>query len=274
MDDPHATKLRLKGQFRVRSYEADPLGRLQVPILCRLLQEAATAHAAELGVAVDALIDSGVAWVLSRLDLRVARWPRSDDQLVIETWPAAMNRLLTERRFRIVDTEDGEIGTAETLWLVLDLKRRRPVRLPAQVVDQLSKLELSPDPIRPTVLIAPDDPAVELVFTVRRSDVDLAGHANNTSFVEWVVEAVPDEVWTSCDLSELSIQFLAECHRGQTVVSRSEVAVVAGSSEIRHQLVRQEDGIEVARARTSWHRAGGRPSLEGASSGLLNTRER
>ena len=30
------------------------MGRLQVPILCRLLQQTATAHAAEIGVAVDA----------------------------------------------------------------------------------------------------------------------------------------------------------------------------------------------------------------------------
>jgi acyl-ACP thioesterase len=243
---------RLCRRFTVRSYEADFLGRVQAPILCRLLQEAATTHAAELGVAVDALIDSGVAWVLSRLDLRMTSWPGSDAELVIETWPAAMNRLLTERRFRIVDSGQRELGTATTLWLVLDLERRRPVRLPAEVAGHLSVLGLSPDPSRPAELTAPENPTRELAFTVRRSDVDLAGHANNTSFVGWVVEAVPDEVWRGHDLAELSIQFLAECHRGQTVLSRSETAALVDSHEVRHQLVRKEDGVEVARARTMW----------------------
>jgi medium-chain acyl-[acyl-carrier-protein] hydrolase len=74
-------KPRFRVRYRVRSDEADPLGRLQVPTLCRLLQEAATAHAAELGVAVDALIGRGVAWVLSRLDLDVKRWPRGEDEI-------------------------------------------------------------------------------------------------------------------------------------------------------------------------------------------------
>jgi medium-chain acyl-[acyl-carrier-protein] hydrolase len=254
MDDPHATNARLREQFRVRSYEADSLGRLQVPILCRMLQEAATAHAAELGVAVDALVDNGVAWVLSRLDLHVERWPRCDDDIVVETWPAAMNRLITERRFRLLNATGGTLGEASTLWLILDLERRRPVRLPAQVADQLSKLELSPDPVRPQELVPPEDATSELAFTVRRSDVDLAGHANNTSFVEWIVEAVPDEVWTSCDLSELSIQFIAECRRGQTVLSRSQLVSDADTREVRHQLTRVEDGVEVARARTSWQR--------------------
>jgi len=241
----------LQDRFRVRSYEADPLGRLQVPILCRLLQEAATAHAARLGVAVDALIDSGVAWVLSRLDLKVERWPRVDDEIVVETWPAAMNRLLTERRFRMLDSTGRELGAAATLWLVLDLERRRPVRLPPQVVGHLRDLDLAPDPMRPDELIEPEDPNIELAFTVRRSDVDLAGHANNTSFVEWAVEAVPDEVWRASDLHELAIQYLAECHRGQTVLSRSQLTR-GEPLEVRHQLLRQKDGVEVARARTTW----------------------
>ena len=245
---------RLSERFRVRAYEADPLGRLQVPMLCRLLQEVATAHAAKLGVAVDALIDSGVAWVLSRLDLKVERWPRVDDEIVIETWPAAMNRLLTERRFRMLDSTGHEIGSATTLWLVLDLERRRPVRLPVEVIEQLRRLDLAPDPVRADDLIAPDRPDVELAFTVRRSDVDLAGHANNTSFVEWAVEAVPDEVWRTCDPARLEIQFFAECHRGQTVISSGELVEGDGAHEVRHQLIRQDDGVEVARARTVWAR--------------------
>lgn len=242
----------LRERYRVRSYEADPLGRLQVPILCRLLQEVATAHAAELGVAVDSLIESGVAWVLSRLDLRVEQWPRCDDEIVIETWPAAMNRLLTERRFRMLDADGHEVGSASTLWLVLDLERRRPVRLPPHVVDRLEKLDLAPDPVRPDELSGTESSDIELVFTVRRSDVDLAGHANNTSFVEWAVEAVPDEVWRAFDLHEFEIQFLAECRRGQTVLSRSQLVGDDPTPEVRHQLVRQEDGVEVARARTTW----------------------
>ncbi len=241
-------------RFRVRSFETDPLGRLQVPILCRLLQEVATLHAAELGVAVDALVNRGVAWVLSRFDLRMEQWPRIDDEIAVETWPAAMNRLLTERRFRIMDSSCQEIGSASTLWLVLDLERRRPVRLPTMVVEHLRKLDLAPDPVRPTELVSPEGATLELAFTVRRSDVDLAGHANNTSFVEWIVEAVPDEVWRTCELFGLEIQFLAECRRGQTVLSRGQLIDIAGTHEVRHCLTRQNDGAEVARARTTWQR--------------------
>ena len=71
-------------------------------MLCKLLQEAATAHAAKLGVAVESLREAGVAWVLSHLRLRVERWPGPDAEIVVKTWPEAANRLLVERRFEVL----------------------------------------------------------------------------------------------------------------------------------------------------------------------------
>lgn len=241
-------------RFRVRSYETDPLGRLQIPILCKLLQEVAIAHASLLGVAVETLLERGTAWVMSRLHLELAQWPRGDTEIVIETWPEAMSRLLVERRFSLKSPEGRQLGAVSTLWLVLDLERRRPVRLPAKVWDRFDEYEIGTEPTRATNLATPEPADRELAFTVRRSDVDLAAHANNTSFVEWTMEAVPDVVWSTCDLVDLEIQFLAECHQGQTVVSRSQVIEEDGNHEVRHQLVREEDGAEVARARTLWQK--------------------
>jgi len=238
--------------FQVRSYETDPQGRLQVPILCQHLQEAATAHAAILGVAVESLIDSGVAWVLSRLHLAMNRWPAAEEHILVETWPEAASRLFTERRFEVVDSSKRRIGSASTLWLVLDLERRRPVRLPPQVAERLHEHELADEPRRFGDLVAPAPAEIELGFTVRRSDLDLAGHVNNTSYIEWAIEAVPDEVWSTADLTALEIHFLSECHHGQRVVSRSQVIDRGDDTEVRHQLMRPDDGTEVARALTVW----------------------
>ena len=240
--------------FQVRAYETDTRGRLQIPILCQLLQEAATAHAAILGVAVESLIESGFAWVLSRLHLEMEHWPATDEKIVVKTWPEAASRLFTERRFEIFDSSERRIGAVSTLWLVLDLARRRPVRLPPQVTDRLDEHDLGSEPRRFEELNPPDPVEHELGFTVRRSDLDLAEHVNNTSYVEWAIEAVPEEVWGSSELAELEIHFLSECHHGQTVLSRSRIVERTDATEVRHQLVREQDGSEVGRARTVWKR--------------------
>ena len=241
---------------RVRSYETDRLGRLQIPILCRWLQEAATIHAAELGVAVERLVDSGVAWVLTRLHLVVRRWPRAEDRMIIETWPEALDRLITERCFEILDGSGEAIGRASTTWVVLDLVRRRPIRLPPAVAGALQRHGLGDRPARRPDLEAPEDSDCQVEFAVRRSDLDRAGHVNNTSYVEWVVEAVPDAVWDEMELEELDIAYLSECRRGSVVASNCEVGDGEHGCRVRHELARVEDGVSVARALTIWRKTG------------------
>ena len=217
-----------------------------------MLQEAAGAHAAELGVAMETLIDDGMAWVLSHLRLEVARWPGAADEIVVTTWPDAANRLFTERRFEVTDPVGEVLASASTLWLVLDFERRRPMRFPPAVLDVLSRHDLGSQPMKPPRLEAPDPADCELVFTVRRSDLDLVDHVNNTSYVEWAIEAVPDRVWLGHELAELDISYLSECHHGQTVVSLSQTADADGGCVVRHQIARREDGEVVARARSGW----------------------
>ena len=69
--------------FRIREFETDKRGDLHAAVLSKFLQEAATVHAAELGVSVESLVDSGVAWVLRRLHLNVTRWPKAGDEIFL-----------------------------------------------------------------------------------------------------------------------------------------------------------------------------------------------
>jgi acyl-CoA thioesterase FadM len=144
------------------------------------------------------------------------------------------------------------MGSVSTLWLVLDLGRRRPVRLPESVTARMGELSIGENPARSADLESPAAAERELRFTVRRSDLDLAGHVNNTSYVGWAVEAVDDTVWEACDLSFLDIQVLSECRHGQTVVSGCQTEAIDGGFECRHRIVREDDGTETARARTMW----------------------
>lgn len=213
-------------------------------------------HAAALGVGVEVLIDGGVAWVLAHLRLEVGRWPGPDTEIVVRTWPEAANRLFTERRFEVLDSSGDRLAAAFSLWLVLDLERRRPVRFPALVLDALARHELGSQPMKQPRLDPPNPADRDLIFTVRRSDLDLADHVNNTSYVEWAIEAVPDEVWGRRELAELDISFLSECHHGQTMVSSSETTEGVDAVEVRHLIARRDDGEAVARARSVWRSPG------------------
>src|SRR5690606_3738923 len=86
-------------------------------------------------------------------------------------------------------------------------------------------------------------------FNVRYGDLDLNNHVNNVHFVEWVLEAVQQETRDNLHLKSIDVQFKAECLYGDRIKSESEMI---DNKQVRHQLLRESDQKEVARAFTIW----------------------
>lgn len=238
--------------FLVHSYEIDPTNRVTVPVICNFLQDAAGQHARELGVSVDQLLPHNLTWVLAQLRVRLHEFPTWGDTIRIETWPAEVSRLHAYRDFRLFLAE-REIGVAATAWLLIDFEKKRPARMP----DFIRAMHPG-EPVRVfadgfSTLVAPQPGGPMRHFPVRFSDLDLNWHANNVSFIEWVAESLAEEFWRTHRLQELEIHYRQESRFGETVVSQ----VMADSTDGRvwlHQLRRQSDEVELARARTVWQR--------------------
>ncbi len=173
----------------------------------------------------------------------------------IATWPEAASGTRTERRFLLSDSSGEELGQALTLWLVLDLERRRPVRLPDFVATALAAVVGSSSPTRLEPIPALAEVHEERRLAVGYSDLDLVRHANNAAFVEWMVECSSGELWESYDLVELEVHYLAECRLGDAVRSQSAPVEGAEPPAVLHRLLRVADGVEAARARTVWRRS-------------------
>lgn len=238
--------------YRVRSYEADANGRATPASLCNYLQEAAGNHASALGLSVEQLRLSGLTWMLSRLRLEAAQLPHWRDTISVETWPSGNQGLLAMREF-IVRSDSGEaIARATTAWLLIDLDRRRPARLPEEVLalrlpDRRPALTFTGDRVP-----APEDPHAEEPVIVRWTDMDVNEHVNNVRYVAWALDALPEDILRSCMLSALSVDFLSESHMGDRLRVRRGAG--AGGEEQRFlcEISRESDGSEVARIASAW----------------------
>jgi acyl-CoA thioesterase FadM len=237
----------LRLSFAVHSFDADAFGLLAPAALAGYLQEAAGRSAEALGVGFQALQARGLTWVLRRSRIVLDEPLRWGDELELETWPSGLEGALALRDFRL--HRDGrEVGRACTWWLAMDLRTRRPLR-PDRV--------LPPHLHAPTprVLEAPPAPgrlaqaAVERRFDVRYEDIDANGHVTNARYLAWAAEAVDEAAWRAERLASLDVQYVAECGLGQAVRSRS--APDGGGARL-HAIVREDDGAELARVRTTW----------------------
>ncbi len=237
-----------RATFTVHSFDADAFGLLSPAALAGYLQEAAGRSADALGFGVTALMARGLTWVLGRQRLVLDAPLRLGDSLVVETWPSGLDRLAALRDFRL--WRDGvEVGRALTTWYVMALATRRPSR-----PDRLFPPALQAQTGHVLPLEAPPVPALEAAalerrFQVRFADIDANRHVTNASYIGWAMEAVEEPDWQALRLATLDVQFLAETTHGHLVRSRS---APDGDRARLHAVVREEDGKELARARTTW----------------------
>src|SRR5512134_281372 len=104
--------------FRVASYDVDAAERLTPRALCAFLQETAGRDVARRGFGMRLLIDQGLAWVLQRLTVEVARWPAVGEEILVETRARGFTRVVAERDFRVGDGAGRELARATSRWAV------------------------------------------------------------------------------------------------------------------------------------------------------------
>ncbi|MEZ4700118.1 MAG: thioesterase [Rhodothermales bacterium] len=231
----HPTDPRIwRESFRVRAYEAGPDQRLTIASLCNYLQEVAGNHAQALGVSVTQ--QPGLTWMLNRLHVRIDRLPVWGDTVTVDTWPSGHNGLLAWREFLVRDGNGALLVAGASAWVMIDIERRRPIRLPA-FIDAIPL----PDAERPIAdpfpkRVPPPVATHAAAFTVYPGDLDPNGHANNVCFAGWALHALPPQAGA---LRSLEIDFKAEAHLGDRIVSE---AAPSGESAFAHGLYREEDG--------------------------------
>jgi len=207
--------------FQVRSYECGPEGVATLPTVCNYLQEAASLHAKALGFSKSDFAAEGanISWVLTRLRVKMARYPRWEETVAVTTFPRGGRRITAHRDF-ILRAGGEPIGVATSEWMVIDLDTRKIVPVPARVY------ALANDE-RPPVMDAGAftklrwdcrETAGAARFTARRGDIDLNGHVNNVHYIEWLVEALPAG---ATDVRDFEIAFKSETLAGDAVLSEA-----------------------------------------------------
>lgn len=237
-------------RFLVRSYDVDPRGRASIGSLCGWLQEAAGVHATALGVSMDRLAEEDLAWMIHRLKIEIDRMPRLGEPVAVETWPTGFARALATRDFRIVDQHETELARASSVWVVADVVQRRAIRIP----DWIQEIDFTPAkavvdiPGRRVGRITRTDVSADV--KVLRSDLDRVDHVNNVRYAQWLLEAIPEDLWNDADLAGVDLLFRAECTYGDTIV----IETMQEDLQLTHRFTRVGTTGEIAQARTNWRR--------------------
>lgn len=236
--------------YTVRSYEVHNDGRVNMPAICNYLQETAGNHAAKLGWSIEQMESKNWTWFLSRLKVEMQDYPIWRDQIIVKTWPAQYDKIITERDFQIFNDDEELIGTAISSWVVIDLNTRRPIRIPDGIKNLITnERDRSMNTDMRSKMDSPGQIHFQRSFSVRYMDLDVNKHVNNVHYIEWAMEALPEEILTNKKMASLDIIFRSECLYGDTVNS---IAGQSGDHVYHHRLLRDSDHKELALVETKW----------------------
>ena len=212
--------IKHKETFNVRSYELSPSGLATLPVIANYFQEAAGKNARDLNFDIEDLHKKGVTWVLYRMHIKMEKFPGRWENVTVNTWPSSGDGIRAYRDYQLT-SEDGEIlGRGISQWMVLNLKNRRPARIPKEILDMGLEVDEHQLPVDKTPFPDMETPDLSTELTVGRNDLDMNQHVNNVTYIEWMTSYVPGNLSEKSICRELKIQFHRECGLGQTVKSK------------------------------------------------------
>lgn len=244
-------------EFTISSYDLNPRGQARLTTIANYFQEMAYHHANQLGFGYNDMNQRHTLWVLSRMRIRIKRYPVWDDRVSVETWHKGMDRIFGLRDFRVRDQAGEVLAVASSAWLILDRETRRPVRPDTDVLhkgrgkdsvfeEKLGKIQL------------PDQMKKMTRRQVQFSDLDIVGHVNNVKYMEWCLDGIMSAQYLEREIRELEINFMHEARLGDRIgLSVTEAPDGSGDAassapELFFLAKKEGDDQEIIRARLAW----------------------
>ena len=178
--------------YTVKWHDTDANRVVTPSHLLAYMQETANRHVASSGMSLDELRDRhGLAFLLSRITIRIYRALHADDQITVQTWICESRGLSFLRCFRVL-CEDEVMAEAYSVWGLLSLAEQK--LLPASAFPY----DIEPDPALGGELCARVriSPLSQMEQVGERkivySDIDYNGHMNNTHYPNMLCDFTPD----------------------------------------------------------------------------------
>ncbi len=204
-------------EFPVASFDVDSNGRLSLPSLFARFQEIAGLHATHLGIGFEELRKLDVAWMLSRIKVRIESLPTWWETVTLRTWPKGVDRLFALRDFKVTSHHGKVLAVATTCWLLVELEKGRPRRIESLNVDlQFPGADHAIREI-PDKIVVPQELKPVYEKQILFSDLDVNEHVNNAQYVRWAMDCYDPEVLRAKKVKSIQLNYLGQARYGDRV---------------------------------------------------------
>ena len=203
--------------YKVLLNNTYPDGKAKLTAYLAYFQESAWHHADNLGFGFEKIDDSGLLWVLVKLQLDINEFAAWGETVQVETWPVGIEKIFARRDFHISNRQGKKVVSGVSWWLVLEKPARRPASI--DIVKKHIHLTTSVHAIeaKPVRIAMPEKVQKICIHHVVYSEIDIHGHVNNTCYPEWVFNALGSGWVKNHSISSFGIDFTNEAFDGEQI---------------------------------------------------------
>ncbi|MCI8482944.1 MAG: acyl-[acyl-carrier-protein] thioesterase [Lachnospiraceae bacterium] len=177
---------------RVRYSEVDQEGFITLASILDYFQDCSFFHSEEQKVGLKFLMEKQIAWVLSSWQVEVKRYPAYGEKIEVSTWAYDFEKFLGYRNFKI-ENKTGEIlAFANSVWVLLDLQKGRPVRILPEMAEAYQLSPRFPMEYGSRKITLSEEMKEQEPFPVHKYHIDTNQHVNNGKYIRMAQEYLPE----------------------------------------------------------------------------------
>ena len=214
---------------RVRYSEVDSDARLTLDGIINYMQDCTNFQSEDLGVGLEFHNERQIAWILNSWQIVIDEYPKMGENIVIGTQSFGYEKMFGHRNFLITKEDGSRVAIANSLWVLMDLKKNRPMIVTPEIGDVYGTHEPLEMEYAPRKIKVPEGGVKGREFVVQESQLDTNHHVNNGQYVQMAAEYLPEDF----EIHQMRAEYKKSAVLGDVIypgvkVSSDGVTVVLG----------------------------------------------
>lgn len=226
----------IEKKYFLSANESNAEGVLSLTSLTSNIIDIATEHANSLGIGNPSMENMNAGWILSRLTIDLAKYPRVNSFYILKTWIEDFNRHYSARCFSISSPEGEIYGYCRSIWLVIETKTHKNIglshfKLPDELIlgesapiarqeKHFPIAEIEEESGNSKTIIATHKP---YNYTFQYCDLDFYRHVNTVKYVTMLLNQFTLKEHDEHKVNRIELSFLHEAKYGmETKLLRSD----------------------------------------------------
>lgn len=198
---------------RIRYSEVGEDGHITVPSIIDYMQDCTNFQSEDLGVGLAFHREHNLMWVLNSWQIVIEKYPKMGEEIVVGTQSYGYEKMLGYRNFLITDKKGNCVAKANSNWVLMDTKKKRPTIVKPEIGDVYGKAEPLEMDYAPRKIKVPEGGTEGEAFVVREYHLDTNHHVNNRQYVQMAMEFISHDAV----IKELRVEYKKQAILGDMI---------------------------------------------------------